>query len=149
MITRAALAVAALLASAPLGSAAMAADWDRRGAAAHHRARAHHDHQMHHSHRMHRGHHMHHGHHAWTPGHRQVLYRNPAYRARWAQPRPAAMGGWHGHHRGYAAYRGAYVGPGYAYPRAVRYTYAQPVAGSYVGGGLIGALFNQPACPCR
>jgi hypothetical protein len=143
MITRAALAVAALLASAPLGSTVVAADWDRSAAAAHHHARAHHGHRMHH------GHHMHRGHHAWKPGHRQVLYRNPAYRARWAQPRPAAVGGWHGHHRRHVAYRAAYLGPRYAYPTAVRYSYAQPVAGSYVGGGLIGALFNQPACHCR
>ena len=142
MITRAALAVAALLASAPLSSTVMAADWDHNAAAAHQHARAHHGHRMHH------GHHMHRGHHAWAPGHRQVLYRNPAYRARWAQPRAAAIGGWHRYHRGHAAYRGTYA-PGYAYPMAVRYSYAQPVAGSYVGGGLIGALFNQPACPCR
>ena len=141
MITRAALAVAALLASAPLGSTVVAADWDHSAAAAHHHARAHHGHRMHHGH-------MHRGHHAWAPGHRQVLYRNPAYRARWAQPRPAAMAGWHRHHRVHAAYRGTYA-PRYAYPMAVRYSYAQPLAGSYVGGGLIGALFNQPACPCR
>jgi len=134
MITRAALGLAGLLASAPLVTAAAAADWDRSAAAAHHHARAHHGHHMHHGHRMY------HGRHASMPrGHRRVLYRNPAYGTRWARPRAIAAYGWHGEQRWPAAYRAAYVAPRYAYP----------LAGSYVGGGLIGALYNQPACYCR
>lgn len=137
MITRAAFGLAALLLSAPLATAAFAADFDGSAQAAHWHARMHHGHHHHHHHAF--LHHRHHHHHAWAVGaHRRVLYRNPAYSARWAQPSAVAAHGWYG--RRYA----------YAYAaRPVAYRYAYPVAGSYVGGGLIGALYNQPSCYCR
>lgn len=137
MITRAALGIAALLASAALASPSLAADRDGSARAAHHHAGFHHRHHLHH-------------HHGLAPGaQRRVLYRNPAYGGGWHHRRAVA---WHArhHHRWHAAYRQGYAAPAYAHPvRTVRYTYARPVAGSYLGGGLIGALFNQPACYCR
>jgi hypothetical protein len=131
MITRAALGLAALLVSAPLATAAYAADWDGSAQAAHWHARMHHGHHDHYA--MHQ---RHHHHHAWVGAHRRVLYRNPAYSARWARPSPVAAHGWYDRQYGYAV-------------RPVSYRYAYPVAGSYVGGGLIGALYNQPSCYCR
>jgi hypothetical protein len=139
MITRATLGLAALLASASLGTPALAADWDGSAQAAHRHAGLHHRHHLHHHQQA-----------FAARAHRRVLYRNPAYGARWAQPRPVAAHGWRGDQRWHASYRGPYATPRYAYPvRPIRYTYAHPVAGSYVGGGLIGALYNQPACYCR
>ena len=146
MTTRAMLGLAVLLASAPLGAAALAADWDGDARAAHHHAGVHHRHHMHHHH---------HG--SMMAPQRRVLYRNPAYGARWTRPYPVAAQGWHGYHPGHAAYRHPYghgVGGHYGYPghaahRAVGYTYGPRVAGSYVGGGLLGAVFNQPNCYCR
>jgi hypothetical protein len=141
MITRAALGLAALLVSAPLG-VAFAADWDGSAQAAHWHARAHHGHHHH------AGlHHRHHHDHGWTAqAQRRVLYRNPAYSARWARPYPVARRGWYGHH-GYG-YQGYGYATGFA-ARPVSYHKAYPVAGSYVGGGLMGALYNQPSCSCR
>lgn len=139
MITRATLGLAALLVSAPLGVAS-AADWDGSAQAAHRHAGGHHGYH-HHAGMHHRDHH----HHRWAaPAHRPVLYRNPAFSARWARPYPVARRGWYGHHgyghHGYAT--------GFA-ARPVSYRGAYPVAGSYVGGGLLGALYNQPSCYCR
>ena len=134
MITRAALGLAALLISAPLGGA-VAADWDGGGHAIYRHAR------MHHGHYHHAGLHHRYRHHGWAQAHRRVLYRNPAYAPRWARSPAVAAHGWYGH-RGYG------YGAGFAV-RPVGYRYAYPVAGSYVGGGLIGALYNQPDCYCR
>ena len=135
MIARAALGLAVLLVSVPLGGA-MAADWDGTAQGAHRHARMHHGHHHHHA-RLHHGHHRQH---LWAPrAHRRVLYRNPAYSARWV--RPSAGYGWNAdrHH----AYRTSFSA------RPVAYGYAYPVTGSYLGGGLIGALYNQPSCYCR
>jgi hypothetical protein len=147
-MTRAMLGLVVLLASAPLGSAAIAADWDGDARAAHHYAGVH-RHHMHHEH--------HHRHAGTMTTQRRVLYRNPAYGARWTRRHPVATQGWNRYQRGHAAYPHGYgygVGGHYGYPvhagyGAVGYTYRPRVAGSYVGGGLLGALFNQPNCYCR
>ena len=41
--------------------------------------------------------------------------------------------------------RVAYPAPARVFHRV---SYAYPVAGSYLGGPLSGAMYNQPLCPC-
>src|SRR3954463_1341740 len=131
MISRAMLGLAATLVVAPFGSAALASDRLEAAPSAYAPYR--------YSARAYRGYGMHRGFYGSRFAHQRL------HAARMWAPRHR----WYAHGRSYG-YRRAYYAPYGAYHAAVSYrpAYARPVSGSYLGGGLIGALFNQPACAC-
>lgn len=79
--------------------------------------------------------------HRYRAVHRPVLFRDRAYVGRRH---------YRHHHRWHAHRRLVTTARYYPAPVRVSYRvrYVYPMTGSYVGGAPMGALYNQPLCPC-